>query len=408
MVLLAILMFFLSALPVFANVHICKFSSQTTADWVQVCNDSNQTQDLSTYTIEDSIGNSAGLNCFLSPQKSYSLNFSNYLNKSGDFIFLKNGADIIDCISYGDQNCISNDTHTPAPVVDQCLALTSSWENTADCSSSGTQHCIVNTSTPIPSLTPSPSPTVTSTSTSTSVLTQPSTLTLTSTPNPTSTSTPAISISIGSLPDSAKLGDSFSLEFNIQNANPAAAYYVKAFGGTTDNFSIQTQSSNNWYNFNSSWDSFSQVSTDSNGHIQSSLTVRAKPDQETGQYQLKIKLKQVDGSQEKESDAKEISIFAPNPSNTPTPTPTPTSTLVFTTPSVTPTRTRTPTPTLPAETAKLSAGPTSSPAVLGQTNISSPSSLPKSSVVATIAKILMALGTLMLLVPAVMAKIKKY
>ncbi len=406
MVPIAILIFFLSVLPVSANVHICKIDplAVSGSEWIQLCNDSQDTnQDLSGYTLQDAANHQITLNCILPFGKSYSIAFSG-INNDNEYLSIKNNEDnIIDCISYGNQTCPVNDIHLPNPQQKKCFLFTSSWENTDDCSSSGTQYCIVNTSTPIPSLTPLPSPTVTSTSTPT-----PSP-TVTVSPTP----APAISISISSLPDSVKLGDSFSLEFNIQDANPSAAYYVKAFGGTTDNFSIQTQSNNNWYNFNSSWDSFSQFATDTNGHLQSSLTVRAKPDQETGQYQLKIKLKQVDGSQEKESQAKEISIFAPDPSNTPTPTPTPTSTpaLIFTTPSVTPTRTRTPTPTptLPATTARLSAGPSpiSTPVVLGQTTISSPSSLPKSSTVATIAKILMALGTLMLLVPAVIAKIKR-
>ena len=230
------------------------------------------------------------------------------------------------------------------------------------------------------------------------------------TPSPTPAQSPApndLSISINSSPDSANLGDSFFVEFNVQNANPDTNYYVKAFGGTADNYSIQTQSNNDWYNFNSPWSSFSQFTTDNNGHLQSSLTVRAKPDQETGQYQLKIKFKEVDGSQEKESEAREISIFAPDSNPTVTKTPTLTK-------KITPTKTKTPTPSPSTTPSPTPAGidtisSDSDPSILGDQDINADSttSSKKSKPTNLIPKIFIGLGTLFLLVPVLITKIKK-
>lgn len=383
MVLLTILLFSLSPLPVFAGIHLCKFSSQTTTDWVQVCNDSDQIQDLSTYIVEDAIGNSTNLDCFLSSQKSYSFSFSKYLNKDGDFILLKNGSDIIDCVSYGNQNCSINDIHTPAPLVDHCFSFATSWENTIDCSCSGATNC--QTPTSLPTLSPIP------TFTSTPSLT----------PSPTPNASPNIAITF--LPASAALGQSFGLNFSLNNIKPQTEYYFKAYEDSDTDKSLEVLVNGSWQASykSASWDSLPKFSSDSSS-LNQSLEIRANPDKSSGDYQIYLKVALVsDTNQSYLSSSKTISISPLSPSATPTPTSSlsPSPSIPFSpSPSSSPTATETEVPV-------------SDSAVLGLQDISAsptPSPSKKPFFVSNfLPKLFIGLGVLFLLLPPLLAKLKK-
>jgi len=89
--------------PILAQVKINEFSSASSDDWVELYNNSDQKTDLATYTLVDgsTSGNPKTFSCSLEPRGFWVVGWSNNLNNSGDIIKLKNGDQLIDCVTYG-------------------------------------------------------------------------------------------------------------------------------------------------------------------------------------------------------------------------------------------------------------------------------------------------------------------
>lgn len=193
----------------------------------------------------------------------------------------------------------------------------------------------------------------------------------TSTSNPTPTTAP-ISIEIDSLPSSASLGSTFSIRFIVNNATPNTDYYIKAYGGISDNYYLETQNGTSWYGYGGAWDFMPKFKSDSNGNISQLLSVRSKTDKETGQYKVKVKIRDP-AIESKIIKYITITEFIPTPTSTPTNTPLPTNTPApsntpvpsnTSTPTIVPTATKTPTPSntsAPANTSTPTNTPTSTP-----------------------------------------------
>ncbi len=404
MIFLALLLFFLSTKTALAQINICKFSAST-PDWVQVCNSSDQNQDLSLYTIQDSSANNLKtLDCFLSANSSYSISLGNWLNNAGDYILLKDGSTTIDCVSYGDKNCPDSDIHTPDSTPEKsCLVFSGTWQITDDCSSAEDQSCI--TSTPTSTSTPSPTP----------ISPTPSPTTAISEPTPTHTPTPVpdFSLSINSSPDSADQGSSFDISYSVQNAQPNADYYLKAYETSSTSKAIELKNSDNWQACyeNTNWDSLPIIDTDSNGNVDNyTLSLRAKSDKDGGEYQIKIKIKKTDDDNNTAENSFTINInqsSAPDPTATNTPTPTI---------KITPTKTNSPTPSPSKKPSPTPMGIATEPEstdseILGIQDIKitpTPKTKgKKQSISNLLPKILITTGTLLLLSPIIIAKIKK-
>ncbi len=102
---LSVLLFFLSATPVFAKLHINEFSSSGTDDWVEIYNDGPTTIDLATYRFRDSTEtNKFDLAGSINPGHVLVFDWYNKLNKAGDTIRLLHLPEesIEDQIGYGD------------------------------------------------------------------------------------------------------------------------------------------------------------------------------------------------------------------------------------------------------------------------------------------------------------------
>lgn len=166
--------FLVSPFPSFAQIKICKFSSLSGTDWVELCNDSAETEDLSSWQVFDldDTNSKGGWDCFLAAGTSFSFSFGQSLNKDGDIINLKKNGQSVDCVSYGNKNCPSHDLHLEI-TADQCASLdNNSWgtyllTDSSFCTPAGESSCI-STPTPSPSPTGTPSPTSMPTNTSTS------------------------------------------------------------------------------------------------------------------------------------------------------------------------------------------------------------------------------------------------
>ncbi len=158
------------------EVVLYKFSSyQSSGDWVEIKNQSNQVQDLAGYRVEDSAGHGReGFSCLLEPGGIYYLSLNNYLNRDGDAVVLKKDGQTIDCVSYGDSLCPNQqEADLPSPAASQAAILADSgWQLTGDLSVVDNSSCLTPTPTPaptnLPTLTPtaSPSPSLSPTPTS--------------------------------------------------------------------------------------------------------------------------------------------------------------------------------------------------------------------------------------------------
>ncbi|MFH2061447.1 MAG: lamin tail domain-containing protein [Candidatus Beckwithbacteria bacterium] len=89
--------------PLFAQVKINEFSSESSSDWVELYNNSDDEVDLTTYTLTDgsASGNTKSFTCILAPRGFYVVDWSSKLNNDGDIIKLQNDNRVIDCVTYG-------------------------------------------------------------------------------------------------------------------------------------------------------------------------------------------------------------------------------------------------------------------------------------------------------------------
>lgn len=189
-----------------AKVMINEFFSATTDDWIELYNDSDSETNLSGYILEDSTSeiSSGKLKDLIFPPHAYcEISVGKRLDKDGDIVYLKNGADQVDCVSYGDGNgeyCSGEEADVVAPSEIQTGArqpnasatwvvgsATKGFSNNETIKPEGVSECYLPT--PAPTATPSPTPTPTSTSTPTPTPTLASTIPPTT--RPTSSSTPA-------------------------------------------------------------------------------------------------------------------------------------------------------------------------------------------------------------------------
>jgi len=253
--LILISLLFLFSTPIQAELNICKFSSQTTSDKIDICNSTDTPVDLSLYSVTDSGTNTKKLSdnqCFLSANDYISINFSNYLNNTGDLINLKRDGQIIDCVSYGTVNCVYDGIHVDV-ANDMCNKLTDSqWQITNECDFLKENNCTLPPTIPPPTLTTQPSPTSTI---------------IPFSPTPTTASS---SIYIDSAPESVSPNQVFSLQFSIHNPSPNFEYRLKVVYGSGSESDktclVKTiYPDNTTLNFNSSWSSFPiYKSSDSN------------------------------------------------------------------------------------------------------------------------------------------------
>lgn len=391
MLLLLLLLFTFFSKPCFAQLNICGFSSSTTSDKVNICNNSGQTIDISNYSIWDGVNNKKNLfesSCLLSTQDYISINFSNYLNKLGDYILLKQDDDVIDCVSYGDSNCPGIGLHVDVADSKCNQLVADQWTMVDNCDFSKENNCIL----PIePSSTPSP------------------TITL-STPTPTSTPipTPAPEFTFTDAPDDIEVGKTFSLSFEIKNATPNLVFHIKGFDIDNPTYT-QTQNGDNWLNYsgsNGAWDAHPSFTTDSSGNSTDSINLRFRSDKGISpDYPSRLRLKS--DTLGESGNIQVVVVKVPlAPTNIPTSTPKPTS-------SITPTHTLTLTPTpsnltpSPTNTSTPSATPTDrfQPQILGATTTEPPS--PPKDPRRILPIIFMVTGGLFLTTPALITKFKK-
>jgi hypothetical protein len=379
LIFLIALFYLIFASPSYAAPRICKFHAQDTSDWVEVCNDTGSVIDLSSYYIADQEQtNKKYLNCTFNT--AINIPLSNILNNGGDIISLVeiSTGTVVSSVRYCDSSI------SPCPSDSDVVDIKSSLCGLIGPDDSRTVSSDSAICLPLPAVcsvsSVAPSPT-----------------------SPPSSSVPLANLetSITNLNSSSNLGQNLTLSFSITSNLPDTEFYIKAFGGVNDDYSIETQNNSNWYNYNSSWVDLPKIKTGSDGKYSGQITIRAKSDKEIGNYRVQTKVRRTDGSIEKISGINYLSVSS-SPTSIPTLTPTPTA-------SITPTPTFTPTPT-PTETPI----PTdfSESSVLAASNtISDPTSTPpptsKSLPKINIPVVLMSLGSLLLLTPLAITKFSR-
>lgn len=220
-------------------------------------------------------------------------------------------------------------------------------------------------------------------------------------------------VTINNIPDTNILGDNFSVDFSVANADIGSSFYYKVFGGIGDNTSsIQTFNNNNYLNYTSSWVDFPilAISTSS-----ANFTAYGKAINSSGLYNIRIRIAKISNTSTKyDSEAKTIDIIGPTPTQIPTPVPptnVPTPTSV---PTLKPTNTPTPTKT-PSISPTIILTPTEIPTpeptqeiILSPTNeVPSITDVPKNKNQSKnfIPIILIGFGALLLFVPLFFSKI---
>ncbi|MCX6816817.1 MAG: lamin tail domain-containing protein [Candidatus Beckwithbacteria bacterium] len=96
-------LFLITPNKILGQIRINEFSSDTSSDWVEIYNDSDNSVDLSEYSLVDgsTSGNPKSFNCILAAKGWTVTEWSNKLNHDGDIIKLKSGENVTDCVSYG-------------------------------------------------------------------------------------------------------------------------------------------------------------------------------------------------------------------------------------------------------------------------------------------------------------------
>lgn len=211
-----IFLFLTRTQPVFAQVKINEFSpnSESGSDWVELYNNSDQKIDLTTYTLVDgsTSGNPKNFSCSLEPKGFWAVDWSSNLNNGGDIIKLKNGDQVVDCVTYGNWTtsfCEGQTQVTLPEIKENEFGARNedgveSWRvvslNTKDYPNNGaaknpTATCLTPSPSPSPSpspgASPSPSPTASTSSSQTAASPSPSP---TPTPSPSPHPSPVIRI----------------------------------------------------------------------------------------------------------------------------------------------------------------------------------------------------------------------
>jgi len=371
LLILLLIYFTLPSLSLAADplIKITNYSSNSSPEWVEIQNQSSESVDITGWKIKDA--NNIDTDDFILSGCLSSLGYLTVIRDSDGWLNNSN-----ETISLLDQQ---------SSLVDQI-----SYTNGKTESSYHQDNTCTFTPTPIPP-TQTPTPTLTPTQI-------PNSPTPTPIPSSTITPTPALSIIINSTPSSVSVNQNFTVSFTANNITPNQEYYFKVFGGQDgDNYGIETQNNSNYYGFTSDWDNFPKFSSTTNS-LSQSVTARVKSDKSAGSYHIKIKIRKIDGSFDKESDQKSITVTSLMPTLTPVNTSTPTATV---SPTPTPTKEETPTE-LPTITDQQ---------VLGSTDIK------LSPTVTLISKsnktnnfiplLLIIIGSLLLLTPIAIAQFKK-
>ncbi len=240
-------------------------------------------------------------------------------------------------------------------------------------------------------------------------------------------------ISINSSPDAAIIGDPFSLDFSVNNAEIGTTFYYKVFGGIdSSNNQIKTQNGTSFLSYiGSGWPQYPFFVIDIGGsaNVLASILVDLQKTDKEGDYNLSIRIAKSNGSPTPSystydsSISKTIDMVMPTPTPTIIPTDVPTPTDPPTpTPTKTPTPTRTPTPTkIPTPTENETPTPNISPLYQGEIPINqekgfdtTPEILGVSNSHPDVSKsnkkilplVFICLGGLFLLTPLIIAKIK--
>lgn len=374
----------------YAQLGICKFSFFSTSDQVNICNNSNQQINLADYSIWDKAGNNKKLSkdkCFLPAQDYISINFSNYLNKLGDYILLKEGDNSIDCVGYGNVNCIEAGLQVEMED-NKCNQLSNNqWIIANNCDFSKENNCLVSVeSSPVSSVA-----------------------------SETDTTPPPPEFIITDSPPEIEKGKRFSIKFALKNGQPHTTYTLKVVDDRGDRACfVKTINNDTILHSNSSWDDFPQYTVGPDGEIEDVILAViddcSEKRLETGDYaQIRLKTKE---DEKVKSLVAGIRITFPAPTLPPTRTPTPTSqptNMPKPTPTVTVSITPTPSNLTPSPTQTSFPSPTPTdefrPQVLGSAT-TEPTSTPKDPR-QIIPIIFMITGGLFLATPAIVSKFKK-
>lgn len=145
---------------------------------------------------------------------------------------------------------------------------------------------------------------------------------------------------INNISDNSVVGDNFSVDFSLSNAQIGSSFYYKIFGGIGESTSsVQTFYNSNYLSYTSSWTDFPVLVVGDTNPIL--VNANSRINNSAGVYNIRIRVAKVSNTSSKyDSEPKSIDIIAP----TSTPTPNPTSTPIPTIKS-TPTPTKTPIPT---------------------------------------------------------------
>lgn len=244
-------------------------------------------------------------------------------------------------------------------------------------------------------------------------------------------------VTINNISDNNIIGENFSVDFAISNADVGSSFYYKIFGGIGDTTSsIQNFYNDDYLNYTSSWSDFPIITISTSSASLVTAYGRVNNDQ-SGLYNVRVRIAKVLSTGSKyDSESKTIDCLLPTPTPTDAPTPIPTNTPLptstptaiptsipttkptstptpITTITSTPSKNLTPTPTLTLTTEpSIITEPTEE--VLGTTDIPTPepteenkkSEEKTASVVSFIPTILIILGALLLFTPLILSKIK--
>jgi hypothetical protein len=183
-----------------AQIVINEFSSETSPDWIELYNNSDQNVNLNGWVIKDTAITSVEeiTENIIIPANGFCIRqVGTRLNKSGDRILLLDKTVQKDCVSYGDGNKVFCSLQADVKVPDATTSASrvtdgnDSWVIKSPTygypnilTSNPGNVLLCWSPTPIPTLTPAPTPSRTGTPRPTSISTPTSTPNITSTPKP--------------------------------------------------------------------------------------------------------------------------------------------------------------------------------------------------------------------------------
>ncbi len=229
------------------------------------------------------------------------------------------------------------------------------------------------------------------------------------TPQPT-----PLPLTITNIPSQVTKGQEFSLNLNL-HTKANQSYQLKVYGGVNgDNYSIEVQNDTNWINgYNGSWDSLPQVITDNDGNSNFPLKLRFKIDKTSGTSQLIAKIKETTKNSYILSSTYNLEVIDPPPPTStptdipPTPTNTPMPTSIPPTIPPTPTITSIPTITIAPTIEPIVSQIIPSTTILPKITLAPPASTSTTTKTDFLPHILVGAGSLLLLVPLLIAKLGK-